>query len=96
MKKISIYLISFLLVFHSSLLAYSSDPKSFVDELVNDAISKLSNINLTKEQKASFIEKMALEHVDINALGLYTLGELKESSSQDDILKYQKSFKKYF
>ena len=96
MKKISVYFILLSLIFHSSLLAYSSDPKSFVDELVKDAISKLSDKNLTKEQKASFIKKVALEHVDINALGLYTLGELRKSSSQDDILKYQNSFEKYF
>ena len=96
MKKITVYLISLIIIFQSSLFAYSSDPKSFVDELVKDAISKLSDKNLTKEQKAAFVEKVALDNVDINALGLYTLGELRKSSSKDDILKYQKSFEKYF
>jgi phospholipid transport system substrate-binding protein len=96
MKKINFYLIAFFLIFQSSLLAYSSNPKSFVDELVNDAISKLSDKNSTKEQKTSFVEKIAIDNVDINALGLYTLGELRKSSSQDDISKYQKSFKLYF
>ena len=96
MKKINTYLVSFFLIFQSSLWAYSSDPKNFIDELVNDAISKLSDKNLTKEQKANFVEEIALENVDINALGLYTLGELRKSSSQDDISKYQKSFQQYF
>ena len=96
MKKINTYLVSFFLIFQSSLWAYSSDPKNFIDELVNDAISKLSDKNLTKEQKANFVEEVALENVDINALGLYTLGELRKSSSQDDISKYQKSFQQYF
>ena len=96
MKKIVIYLVSLFLFFQSSLLAYSSNPKDFVDELVNDAISKLANKNLNKDEKAVFIEKVALENVDINALGLYTLGELRKSSNQDDLLKYQNSFKKYF
>ena len=96
MKKINTYLISFFLIFQSSLWAYSSDPKNFIDELVNDAISKLSDKNLTKEQKANFVEEIALENVDINALGLYTLGELRKSSSQDNISKYQKSFQEYF
>ena len=89
MQKISVCLILFLLVFQSSLFAYSSNPKSFIDELVKDAIIKLSDKNLTKEQKASFVEKLAIENVDINALGLYTLGELRKSSSQDEISKYQ-------
>ena len=88
MKKIGVYFILLLLIFHSTLFAYSSDPKNFVDELVKDAISKLSDKNLTKEQKAAFVEKVALDNVDINALGLYTLGELRKSSSKDDISRY--------
>jgi phospholipid transport system substrate-binding protein len=96
MKKIGIYLFSLFILFQSSLLAYSSNPKDFVGELVNDAISKLSDKDLTKDQKASFIESVALENVDINALGLYTLGELRKSSNKNEILNYQKSFTKYF
>ena len=96
MTKISVCLISFFFLFQSSLIAYSSNPKDFVNELVNDAISKLADINLNKDQKSTFIEKVALENVDINALGLYTLGELRKSSNKNDILNYQKSFEKYF
>ena len=96
MKRLGFYLISFFLIFQSSLLAYSSNPKDFVNELVNDAISKLADINLNEDQKSTFIEKVALENVDINALGLYTLGELRKSSNKNDILNYQKSFEKYF
>ena len=77
-------------------MAYDTDPKEFVRELVNDAISKLSDKNLSKNEKASFIEKIALENVDINALGLYTLGELRKSSEKQNIINYQKSFEKYF
>ncbi len=96
MSRTSVYLVSLLIIFQSSLLAYSSNPKDFVNELVTDAISKLSDINLNKDQKASFIEKVALEHVDINALGLYTLGELRKSSTEDDISNYKNAFEKYF
>tara|TARA_B100001093_G_scaffold516298_1_gene594755 strand:- start:48 stop:644 length:597 start_codon:yes stop_codon:yes gene_type:complete len=96
MKKIGVYLISFFLFFQNSLSAYSANPKDFVNELVTDAISKLSDKNLNKDQKANFIEKVALENVDINALGLYTLGELRKSSNEKDISSYKKSFEKYF
>ena len=47
-------------------------------------------------KKKSFVEKVALDNVDINALGLYTLGELRKSSDKSDIEKYQISFEKYF
>ena len=96
MKRVSVYLVTVFLIFQSSLLAYSSNPKDFVDELVNEAISKLADKNLNQKQKAIFIEKVALENVDINALGLYTLGELRKSSNKDDISDYKKSFEKYF
>ena len=96
MKRLGIFLISFFLIFQSSLLAYSSNPKDFVNELVKEAIDKLADKNISKDQKAKFIEKVALENVDINALGLYTLGELRKSSNENDISKYQKSFEKYF
>ncbi len=96
MKKIIIFLISLNFFIFSPLKAYSTNPGDFVSELVNDAISKLSDVNLNKEQKYKFIEKIALENVDINALGLYTLGELRKSTEKTTILKYQKTFKKYF
>ncbi len=96
MKRIVVYLISIFILFQGSLLAYSSNPKDFVNELINEAIDKLADKNLDKDQKIIFIEKVALENVDINALGLYTLGELRKSSNEDDISNYQKSFEKYF
>ena len=95
MRKLIIYLFS-LLLFFTPLLAYSSDPKEFVTELVNDAISTLSDKSIAKEKKEDFIETIALENVDISALGLYTLGELRKSSDKEDIKKYQVSFEKYF
>ena len=96
MKRLGIFLISFFLIFQNSLLAYSSNPKDFVNELVTEAMNKLADKNISKDQKVIFIEKVALENVDINALGLYTLGELRKSSNENDISKYQKSFEKYF
>ena len=96
MKKFSLILLSFLFLIQNSVWAYSSNPRDFVNELVNEAIKTLSDKNLNKDQKSEFIEKVALENVDINALGLYTLGELRKSSNESDILKYKVSFEKYF
>ena len=96
MKKKSILLILFTLFLNTKLVAYSPEPRAFVSELVSDAINKLSDIDLTKEEKSKFIEKIAIENVDINALGLYTLGELRKSSKKEEIKKYQKAFEKYF
>ena len=96
MKRKGIYFILLFLFFQSTLFAYSSNPKDFVSELVNDAITKLADKNSNDDQKADFIQDVALENVDIKALGLYTLGELRKSSTEEDIFTYQKAFEKYF
>ena len=96
MKRLGIFLFILFFSFSTSILAYSSNPREFVDELVNEAINVLSDKNLNKEQKSVFVEKIALENVDIKALALYTLGVLRKSSSDEDIKNYQNSFEKYF
>ena len=97
MKKFSLIILIFFLTIKISFAnTYNPDPKIFVTELVNDAISKLSDKNISKEEKALFIEKIAIENVDIDALGLYTLGEIRKTSNEDALKKYKKSFEKYF
>ena len=96
MRKINIFAVVILFFSHTYSFAYNVEPKEFVRELVTDVISKLSNKNLSKDEKAKFVEKVALENVDINALGLYTLGELRKSSDKQTINNYQKAFEKYF
>ncbi len=97
MRKLSLILVIFsLLTNASNATTYSTEPQQFINELAKDLIGKLSDKNLTKEQKESFIEKIAIENVDINALGLYTLGELRNSLDERTKAKYQKTFEKYF
>ena len=96
MKRLGIFLFILFFSISTSIFAYSTNPREFVDELVNEAIDILSDKNLNEEQKIAFVEKIALENVDIKALGLYTLGVLRKSSSDEDIKNYQNSFEKYF
>ena len=96
MRRLVLYLITLFFVSQNFALSYSSNPKDFVNELVNEAIIKLADKNLNNEEKANFVEQVALDNVDINALGLYTLGELRKSAEKNDIDNYKKSFEKYF
>jgi phospholipid transport system substrate-binding protein len=97
MKKLG-FLIFFLTLFFNTSFAsnYSNDPKDFIEELVNDTLTVLSNKNLTSDEKANYIEKIALNNVDIEALGLYTLGEVRKSADKEIVSKYQIAFEKYF
>ena len=97
MKKLSLVLILFVLTINQiNANTYSSDPKMFVSELVNDVVNKLSDKNLNEEEKSTHLEKIAIENVDINALGLYTLGELRKTTNKNVLENYQQAFKKYF
>ena len=96
MKKITSVFFVLTLFYTSYLKAYSSDPEQFISEIVTDAINTLSDTSLSKEKKSNFVENIALENVDINALGLYTLGELRKSSDKQLLQKYQNSFERYF
>ena len=80
MKKKLFLLVSVFLLYFNSLAAviYNSEPKIFIQELVDDAIKTLSDKSLTLEEKNSFIEKIAIENVDIKGLGLYTLGQIRK------------------
>tara|TARA_B100000767_G_scaffold240883_1_gene237045 strand:- start:37 stop:636 length:600 start_codon:yes stop_codon:yes gene_type:complete len=97
MKKISLILVLFIFISNISFAnTYSSDPQTFVKELVTDVTNKLSDKDANEEEKAKFIEKVAIENVDINALGLYTLGELRKSADKSSLIKFQKAFNRYF
>ena len=96
MKKLSILFFLFVLNLYTYAIPYSTEPQEFVNELVNDAINKLSDKNLTSEEKSKYIEKIAIKNVDIKALSLYTLGELRKSSEKKDLKNYQIAFEKYF
>ena len=49
---------------------------------------------LVKKKKGIIAREIALENVDINALSLYTLGELRKSAGKEILENYQKSFEK--
>jgi len=80
----------------TSSLSYDSNPKIFIDELVSDAIGTLSDKNISKSEKKNKIETIALEHVDINALGLYTLGGVRKTLDEETLQRYRGLFERYF
>ncbi len=98
MKKGLFFLIPILYLYSSSIIAvtYNTEPKIFIQELVDDAVKSLSDNSLTKEEKNEAIKKIALENVDIKALGLYTLGSIRKDLDENTINRYQELFQKYF
>ena len=65
-------------------------------ESVKDAIKTLSNKNISKADKEKKIKEIALEYIDINALGMYTLGDKRKTLDKDTLREYKILFEKYF
>ncbi len=97
MKKLFLLIVTIIFFNNSAFsVTYNSNPKIFITELVEDAIKTLSDKSITDEEKKKTISKIALENVDINALGLYTLGNIRKTVDKDILNRYQKLFEKYF
>ena len=97
MKRFLSALVIFLITTVSiNSFAYNTDPKLFVEELVDDAIKTLSNKSISKADKNKKIEEIALANVDIDALGMYTLGDVRKTLDENNLKKYKTLFEKYF
>ena len=97
MKKLIISLIFVnLILFNTNSFSYNSEPKIFISELVNDATSILADKNISKVDKKKKIETIARENIDIEALGMYTLGKIRKTLDQEVLKQYKELFEKYF
>ena len=97
MKRLFYIALSVLiLTINLNAVSYNSEPKIFITELVEDAIKILSDKNISQENKAKQIEKIALENVDIEALGMYTLGDIRKTLDKKTLNTYKNLFQKYF
>ena len=75
--------------------SYSSDPKQFITEIVNEAKKILVATN-SKEFKEKKLSEIALKAADIKGIGFYTLGKYRKELSDEDLNEYSKLFEKYF
>ena len=94
MKRLFLIIVLIFLTSSANTVTYNSDPKIFITELVDDALKILSEKSTTVDEKAKGIEKIAIENVDIKALGMYTLGDLRKSLEQDKLSRYNIAFEK--
>ena len=96
MKKFIFYISLTFLINYNYLFAYSSQPKLFISELVNDVVLVLSEAGLSIKDKNEKIEEIAKKNVDIPALGLYTLGSVRKTLNDEKLNEYNDLFSKYF
>lgn len=91
LKFISIIVLSFLI----SNISYAKNPSDLINEIVDEA-SKVLSSDDPVESKIIKLNDIAERSVDIDGIGMYTLGKYRKSISEEEISKYQKLFKSYF
>ena len=89
------YLFIFIFVLTFITKSHSLEPNIFVQSTVNRASQILSD-NISKESKIEELKKVALDTVDIQGIGFYTLGKFRKNLSDEQKQKYSELFKEYF
>ena len=95
MKKNFFIIIFLIFAFTQKSFGYSSDPKQFITEIVNEAKKILVNTN-TKEFKSIKLSEMALKTVDIKGVAYYSIGNYKKLLKDGQLEEYLRLFEKYF
>ena len=93
--RIKNYLSIILVYFLGINVVSATQPDIFVQSTVNRA-SKVLSENIPKENKISELKKIALETVDIQGIGFYTLGSTRKTINDNQKKEYIRLFNDYF
>ena len=95
MKKIfTFFLFSIIFIINSN-KSFSIEPDVFIQSTVDRAADALSS-NLSKDERIKELKQIAMDTVDINGIGLYSLGSHRKSLNKNQLIDYKAIFKKYF
>ncbi len=75
--------------------SYAIEPDVFVKSTLNKATKVLSD-DITKDQKIDKLKKIAIDTVDIDKIGSYTLGPIRKTLTEEQKKNYSFLFKEYF
>ena len=95
MKKKFFIIIFFIFGLTQKSFAYSTDPKQFIQEIVDEAKKILVDTN-TKEFKREKLSEIALNTVDIKGVAYYSLGSYRKELNDEQMKEYLTLFEKYF
>ena len=95
MKKNFFIIIFFIFGLTQNSFAYSSDPKQFIQEIIDEAKKILIATN-TKEFKTAKLSEIALRTVDIKGVAYYSLGNYRKELTDEQLKEYLTLFEKYF
>ena len=95
MKKNFFIIFFFILLIAQKSFSYSSDPKQFISEIVDEVKKVLVDTN-TKEFKTKKLSEIALKTVDIKGVAYYSLANYRKELNEEQMKEYLVLFEKYF
>jgi|TARA_B110001452_G_C15189246_1_gene412964 phospholipid transport system substrate-binding protein len=95
MKKNFFVFIFFIFLLTSKSFSNETDPKIFIQGIVDEA-KKILVASNTKEFKSKSLSKLALKTVDIKGIAYYTLGKYRKKINDEQMSEYLSLFEKYF
>ena len=95
MKKIFFIIIFLIFELTQNSFDYSSDPKQFIQEIVDEVKKVLVDTN-SKEFKTKKLSEIALKTVDIKGVAYYSLGNYRKELRDEQMKEYLALFEKYF
>ena len=85
----------FLIYFSLTTSSLSISPSEFINSISSEASEILSS-KLSESEKVNKLKMIAEESVDIDGVGLYTLGKHRKNLTDEQKDEYKKLFKEYF
>ncbi len=76
-------------------LSNAKEPIKFISEVTNSASSILKE-NIPKKEKEEKLIILAEDSVDIDGIGLYSLGKHRKTLDKERLSQYKKIFREYF
>ncbi len=89
----NIVFVTFILFFINS--AFAKDPKEFISEITNST-SEILKENISTEEKVTKLILIAENAVDIDGIGLYSLGKHRKIITDEQLNRYKTIFREYF
>ena len=87
--------VSVLLLFFLTNNSWSKSPSEFINSLSSEASNILSS-KLSEEEKISRLKEIGEQSVDIEGVGLYTLGKYRKTLNDSQKKQYKELFRNYF
>ena len=95
MKKILTFFLFLIIILNNTNNSFSIEPDVFIQSTVNRAADTLSG-SYSKEERIEKLKKIAIDTVDIDGIGLYSLSSHRKNLDKNQLSDYKAVFKEYF